>query len=208
MKNAKKNAFASVFISCIIFITFITITSCGGEEPEHPDDDQNNDEIAVTDDEPVDNEQPDEIVDEEPVDEDQQIDWCGRLDQSYRLSGEPAWEDPEFHYEYPAKMINKKEGCYIVFANEEHGPYIEFTTQVESLPLDGPDTVYNNGCRWFVFQYDPTPYEKEQALLWRKICPKELNDKWGLECRELTEDIPSKYKDGTWCADWWMDVYR
>jgi len=72
MKNTKKNAFASVFISCIIFITFITITSCGGEEPEHPDD-ENNDEIAVTDDEPVDNEQPDDVTDEENPDGDQVV---------------------------------------------------------------------------------------------------------------------------------------
>lgn len=195
----KKNTI-SVTVVAIAFAFFFV--ACGGEEPEHPDDDQN-DEVVVTDDE-----QPDDVVDEEPIDDDQQIDWCGRLDQSYRLSGEPAWTDPEFHYEYPVTMTNKKDGCNVISMNEEHGPYIEFTTQAESLPLEGPDTAYNNGCIWFLFKHDPTPYAKEQALLWRRICPKELIDKWELECRELSEDIPSKYKDGNWCADWWMDVYR
>lgn len=65
----KKNIF-SVTVVTIAF-TFIFI-ACGGEEPEHPDDDQNNDEIAVTDDEP-DNEQPDDVIDEENPDEDQVV---------------------------------------------------------------------------------------------------------------------------------------
>ncbi len=73
MKNAKKNAFASVFISCIIFITFITITSCGGEEPKEPvDNDQNDEEVIVDNeesDDATDNEESDDIVDSEPSDD-------------------------------------------------------------------------------------------------------------------------------------------
>ena len=62
-----------VFISCIAFISFIAVVSCGGEEPKEPvDNDQNDEEVIVDNeesDDATDNEESDDIVDSEPSDD-------------------------------------------------------------------------------------------------------------------------------------------
>lgn len=63
-----------VFISCIAFISFIAVVSCGGEEPKEPvDNDQNDEEVIVDNeesDDATDNEESDDIVDSEEPDDD------------------------------------------------------------------------------------------------------------------------------------------